>query len=375
MHKKQRLWLAIAISSFSLPAGAVSLTAEIAPGYDNNPFRLADSFDPDSGWFADTNFKLEHKTDKVRLRAQLDNRAYEGDVDDADIFTGKLDARYKTRYKIGDKKTTSHVTVEYKNRDKTYVARSTGQVGTFSGEDIGDRYDYESWSLEAKTSVYFTRALNVGLQLDLLDKDYEDYDIAGLSNLDYDQIELTNDWSYRIDKQSKFLFELNFAKRDFDDKREKDLLGNTIAGTNLEYDYRGFAIGYERDITEHTEFEVEYAYEERRDSGDGYYDIDYSTLSAKLRYQPDDALRVTADISYRDREYINSDVFDENDEAEPSTDGYTFRLDMDKKLAFAKDFPTSLIAGFRYDDYDSNDSAYEYDRSQLYAGVKVKFGK
>ena len=374
--QKNRLWLAVAISTYSMTATAVNLTAEIAPGYDDNPTKLADSFDPDGGLFLDTKVKLEHKEDKIRLRGQLDNRAYEGKVDDADVFVGKLDARYKTKYEIAGKKATSHLMVDYKHRDKTYVSRSTGQIGTFSGNDIRDRYDYDAWGLEAKTTVNLTKALKTSLQLDFLDKDYEDYNSPGLSNFDYDQIGLNNDWSYKIDKNSKLAFELSIANREFDDKREKDLLGNTIAGTNLEYDYFAFLIGYERDISDKLEASLKYTYEERRDSGEGYYDTDYSTVLAKLRYKADDTLKITGSISYQDKDYINGSVFDEvDDDGEPSRDGYTLKLNVDKKLAIATDYPTSLIAGIRYDDYGSNDPAYEYDRSQLYAGIKMEFGQ
>lgn len=373
--QKNHLWLVIAISAYSVSAIAVDLTAEIAPGYDDNPFRLADSFGPDSGLFLNTKVKLEHKADKIRLRGMIDNRAYEGSVDDADTFTAKLDGRYKTKYELFGKKATSYVKARYTHKDKTYVARSTGLVATDSGNDISDRYDYDSWKVDAKTTVSLTKALMVGLQLEYKKKDYEDYNISGLSNLDYEQIGLTNDWEYKIDKQSQFLLALNVAKRDFDNKREKDLLGNKIAGTDLEYDYWSITAAYERDLTKNLEASLQYAYEERRGSGDGYYDIDYSRASAKLRYKADDSLKITGGIAYQDREYLNNSAFDENDEASPSTEGYTVNLGMEKSLAFANDFPTSAIAGIRYDDYDSIDPVYEYERTQVYAGIKISFGQ
>jgi len=369
------IWLAIAISTYSMNISAVDLTAAIAPGYDDNPFKLSDSLDPDGGWFLDTKVKLEHKADKLRLRAQLKSRAYEGDLDDADTFAAKIDGRYKTKYKLAEKDATSHLKLEYKHHDKTYVSRTTGVIGTDSGSDIPDRYDYNAWKLEAKTAVNVTEALTVGLQLDYREKDYEDYGFLGLSNRDYDQIGLTNDWVYKIDKKSKINLGLNIKNRDFDDKREKDLSGDDIAGTDLEYDYWSITMGYALDITKNLEARLKYAYEEKRDSGEGYYDTDYSRLSANLHYKVDDSLRVTGGITYQDRDYLNDSVVDENDEASPSTEGYTLNIGLDKKLASISDFPTSLFAGVKYDTYDSNDSVYEYDRSQVYVGIKVGFGQ
>lgn len=371
---KKSFWLVLAISAYSVNAVAVELTAEIIPGYDDNPYRLADNLNPDSSLFLDTEIKLEHKTDKIRLRAKVANRVHDG-ADDADSSTAKLDGRYKVKYELAGKKTVSHVNIEYKYNDKTYVARSTGQVGTDSGNDISDRYDYDSWKVEVKTAVSLNKVLKVGLQLDYKIKDYEDYNIAGLSDLDYEQFGLTNDWKYKIDKQSKFGLALNVARRDFDNKREKDLLGNKIAGTDLEYDYWSITTDYERDITKKLEAALLYSYEERRGNGDGYYDTDYSRVFAKLNYKVDDALKITGGITYQDREYLNTSTFDENDEASPSTEGYTINVGVEKGVMPASDFPTSIIAGIRYDDYDSNNSAYEYDRSQVYAGLKIGFGQ
>jgi len=373
--KQNRLWLAIVISASSMSAAAVELTAEIAPGYDDNPFRLADSLDSDSSWFVNTKVQLEHKTDKIRLRGRFENRTYEGASDDADTLGAKLDGRYKTKYELAGKQATSYVKIKYTHHDKTYVARSTGLVATDSGNDISDRYNYDAWAVDAKTTVSLNDALNVGLQLKYKNKDYEDYNIVGLSNLDYEQVGLTNDWQYTIDKQSQFGIALNVSRRDFDDKREKDLLGNKIAGTDLQYDYWSIATMYERDITKNLKASLLYAYEERRGSGDGYYDVDDSRASAKLGYKADDSLKITGKVTYQDREYINSSVFDENDEASPSTESYTIDLGMEKDLSSASDFPTSLVAGIRYDNYDSINSLYEYERTQVYAGIKIGFGQ
>jgi len=364
----------LVISAYSATTLAVELTAEIIPGYDDNPYRLADNLNPDSSLFLDTKIKLEHKVDKIRLRAKVTNRVHDG-VDDADSLTTKLDARYKTKYELAGKDAVSQVNIEYKYKDKTYVARSTGLVGTDSGLDISDRYDYDSWKIGAKAMVSLNKALKVGLELDYIIKDYEDYNIAGLTDLDYDQIGLTNDWQYKIDKQSQFGLALNVSRRDFDNKREKDLLGNKISGTDLEYDYWSITTKYDRDITKKLESKLLYSYEQRRGSGDGYYDTDYSRVSGKLSYKADDTLKITGGITYQDREYLNTSNFDENDDASPSTEGYTVNLGLEKDVMQAKDFPTSIVAGIRYDDYDSNNSSYEYDRSQVYAGVKIGFGQ
>ncbi|MBV1875896.1 MAG: hypothetical protein KUG50_04645, partial [Cycloclasticus sp.] len=117
-------------------AHAFEIKGEISPGYDSNPYRLSDSLDDGEAWFVDTNVFANQKFGNFKLSGALKNRAHEGSFNNADVFTGKLKGRYKSKYRVMGKKLTSSATLETGFKDKTYVSRTTGKVGVFSGQKI-----------------------------------------------------------------------------------------------------------------------------------------------------------------------------------------------------------------------------------------------
>lgn len=363
--------IALITACISTPSMAFELDLELSPGYDDNPFKLADHLHPDGGWYTDVEVKAKQQFEDFRIRGKVAHRAYENNLDDADETTVTLDARYKKNYTISGKKAFSHLIVSYKDKNKTYVQRSTGQVGTFSGSRIENRYDYDAWGAEAKTAVYFTDALRIGLEVNYLNKDYNDPNVVGLSNLDYDQVTFSNDWNYEITDNDDVEIVVEYARREYDDKREKDLSGSSIAGTDLEYDYYSGAIGYEHKFSSDFSMELKASYEERRDSGEGYYDTDEFKLGAEINYTISPSLELAAGVTYRDKDYVNEPVSDEVDDVHPSTDGYTYKLHLEKDLGKVVEYPVAAFFGVQYDDYDSEDPNYEYDRMRAFAGVEI----
>jgi len=108
-------------------------------------------------------------------------------------------SKLEARYKISDNRTTSYFTIDYANRDKTYTSHSTGLPSTFSSRSITDRYDYSRLGIKAKTIIYLDKKLKTDITLAIQNRDYEDYNISGLSDFDYQQIDLSNGWSYKKD--------------------------------------------------------------------------------------------------------------------------------------------------------------------------------
>lgn len=79
-------------------------------------------------------------------------------------------------------------------------------------------------------------------------------------------------------------------------------------------------------------------------------------------------------MTYQDLEYDNGTTVDEDDEVLPGKDGYTIKLHLEKDLGSIQSVPIALFAGVRYDDYDSDDALYEYDRVQVFTGIEASFG-
>ena len=363
------------LASLSTSSYALKIDAEISPGYDDNPFKLTDSLNPEGGWYVDTELKAKQYIGDFRFRGALTNRSYENSLDDGDASTVKLDGRYKKKYEIAGKKAFSHVIVKYANKNKTYIRRSTGDVGTFSGQEIENRYDYYSWAGEAKRAVYLTKQLRAGLEINYLNKDYHDPRFSSLSNLDYDQFEISNYWTYKASDLSKFEFVISAAKREFDDKREKTLAGDNVAGTNLEYDLYSSSLSHKYKVTPQLTSELKLKYKDRSDSGAGFYDTEEYKISAGLNYEINKGLNLAINASYLDREYDHEQIVDEDDDVHPGKDGYSISAHIEKDLNPIRTLPLALFAGIQYDDFDSNDPVYEYDRVQVFAGVEMRFSK
>ncbi|MFC1602845.1 hypothetical protein ACFL3U_04710 [Pseudomonadota bacterium] len=371
--RKSNLFGSIILAATAVNASALEIDAALSSGYDSNPFKLTDRLDPDGGWFAGTKIKATQKIGDFRLRGSIDGRAFEGNLNEADNSTLKLEGRYLKNYTLLSKKATSYVKLQYTNKDKTYVKRSTGEVATSSGQKIKDRYDYKNWKGVLKTSVNLTGSIKTGIELSHLERSYDDPNIASLSNLDYDQSELTNSWQFDQNKQSTLQLSLNIAQRVYDNKREKTLLGSSIAGTDLEYDYYSVSVAHKYKFSSNLKTKLALEYKERRDSGTGYYDTDEYKVSARIKYKIQKGLKLTAKALYHDLSYVNDLSADEDDENLPGKDGYTLTIQIDKKLKAIKSLPINLFANIKYDDYDSNDTIYSYDRVQLFAGIEIAF--
>lgn len=136
---------ALILATITSHSYAIELDADIALGYDDNPLKLADHFNPNGGWFVDSEFKAKQEFGQFRFRGAVTNRTYENSLDDADFTMVKLDGKYKQRYMISGKKAYSLFIIKYANKNKTYVQRSTGEVATFSGQNNENRYDYDTW--------------------------------------------------------------------------------------------------------------------------------------------------------------------------------------------------------------------------------------
>jgi len=370
---KKGLVLGAFIASLAGGAVAVEIKGVVAPGYDSNPYRLSDDLDSGDTWFVDTNVFVKQRLGNVTLKGSVKNRAHEGSFRDADILTGKLKGQYKTKYILMGKGVTSKLGMESGFKDKTYVSRTTGQVGLSGGEKIEDRYDYAYWKLGASSAIKLTKKLKSALGVSYNNKSYDDLNVMGLSKLDYEQTGLLNTWSYRQSKKSKFKLALGISEREYDNKRQKSKSGVLIAGSDLKYYYHHVALSHKHALTPKLKAELGMKYEQRSDNGSGYYDTDKLIYSAAAFYKIRPTTTLFAKYSYEDYEYKNGVTTDENDADLPGRQGYGVKLGVEKDLNKLINFPAHGFMGVRIDNYDSNDPFYEYDRYQVFAGIKLSF--
>lgn len=370
---KFKLLPVFALYAINSAAHAVELAVQSAVGHDSNPFTLADTFDPDSSTFVENKLAFRQEFNDLRFSVRVTDRRYDRADSRADHTSWKTDARYKQSYRLWGNKTRSSIAVGFGAKDKTYVSHSTGNIGQFGGLEIGDRYDYTQWFVKTKTRMKLNKSVKTTLTLKYNNKDYEDYAIQGLSNLDYTQYSLSNAWAYSFDKANSLSSEMSYEKRTYDDKRQKETGGLIIDNSDLAYSSFGLEVGFEHKFSKALSFGLAFAYKEREDNGAGYYDKKDKRVSADLDYASRMGLELGLALGYRDTAYVNSNAFDPNNDGEPSKHGYFVAIETNKTLKKWAGKP-SVFAKIKYDDYDSDQANYEYDRLQAQLGLALKFG-
>ena len=258
------LMMALSNNGFSL-----TLNSNLSSGYDSNPSTLTDKLNPEAATFARIRATVSQKiTSNIKTKISVNSRRYSSDGENADTSRSKFSLKYKD--KIGEKmKSTLTLSANIGTFDKTYVSHTTGNIGTFGGQDLSDRYDYQWWSTSGSLSKKITRRLTANFGSKMLVRDYEDYDISGLSNFDYRQLTFSTRWRYRFSKSHRSILDLGLSKREYDDKRELTLIGTTIENSDLMYTHQNLSLSHRYRVTRYLTIEGTASYFSQQDSGQG----------------------------------------------------------------------------------------------------------
>ncbi len=359
----------------SIPATFAAPKIDAAVGHDDNPFRLADSFNPESGTYLDLGLRWKDKLDtglyydlNASGRMFVDEQK-NGDLDNANNVRAKFHLGYEHKFKIFDRSTKAYVEAGYGISDKTYVSRLSGLIGKTGSTEIPDRYDYQFGEAVTGFTMRLNKKLRLGMYLEAHTRGYEDYTSVGLSNLDYTQYGIGTELRYRFGKANRLYAGLEQFRRDFDDKRQRTTTGSSITGTDLRYDISRLKFNYYFRPTDDFRVTFSSSYELRDDNGSGYYDYEQYRGTLLFRYAISEATAIRASVSYKELDYTaRNQLTDLEDEDYSQEDGFTYRLTYQYDLPTSEDI--SLYASYRLDKIDSNTAEYVYDRQQVELGVK-----
>ena len=297
---------------------------------------------------------------------------YYPDDDRADWSRNEIDLGFRDRFEVNDKKFSYELSADWIDRDKNYVSRTTGEDATFGGESIVDRYDYQQLNLNAGISYRTEAKHRLRARYQLRDKDYEDYSIPGLSDFDYEHDRYRFDVEFRLADEHRVSLEYGDRKREYEDRRVEDLDGNEIPGTDLEYDYTEYALGYLYRPDKDFYFNIEISFSDREDNGVGYNDSSYDSVYLSWRKRINETDEIRASLTYSIFEYDNRSFSDSAlvEEDAFDNDGYLLKFDYKRKLREHGDDNLTLIYELQLDDYDSSDSRYRYDRLIFSLGLR-----
>ncbi|MGB0370954.1 MAG: transporter [Opitutales bacterium] len=375
------LSLAIAIATESVAIGdGWESESEIstALGYDSNPFQLNDGYD--NAFFTEIEAEqtFTHTVGKeAAIELSLDGRGlfYESDASDSNRWNINPSLKLISgEYDWSGGELDSDIEVSAVYRDSTFTSRRTGEEAASRGTLVGDRYD--SWTYDAIFGLRYRKDRKWYLYWDngYRYKNYtEDYAALGLDRLDYHEFE--SDFRIRYRATDKFTLsgDLELHHRSYVDRRIKDLSGDRIAGSDLEYDsiMVGAQIAYE--INDLWQISVGISHDQRSDNGDGYSDKTTEDYYVEIEYEKG-PLEAAFEAEYVDRSFDNGEIdADGIDEPERSKEAWQFSFDIEYSLDLFESAESTLFAQIENELVDNTSETLTYDRTVALVGIVFEF--
>ena len=346
----------------------VEVSLQSTPGFDSNPLRLNEDLLPEGAMFSENRLTLDHKIgDALSIKFRAQATSFEEKLRDANRES--LSSRFI--YRIDPSKSS---TVKFSGSmglsDKTYVSRSTGQIAQFSGQDIGDRYDYNWQGLELDYRFRLNKIHRFDVEVILQSRDYHDYTNLGLSNRDYTQFELASSWRYKITKEWTVKNSFEYQFRDYLDREALDLGGNSIANSQLAYQYQGVSSELIWKVTKEHRVFAKFSYIDKSDNASGYYDTESLRFNAEWVWSPNKTDKIRVRWRYSDLKSSSTPLEDELDDTDGlDTVGSTLTLQGQKALWNVAGGRVSVLGRFQSYSYDAQQSIYTYDRNKFYLGL------
>ncbi|WDE03480.1 hypothetical protein SG34_019055 [Thalassomonas viridans] len=369
--------LVVVAQSLVIPAAYSAVELSLGAGTDNNAFRLADKFDPESGRFYKTTFSYSDRFDNgVYVNLKATQTSFESKLDYADSDRQNLKLGFRHTF---DNSNRFNFAVSGSNYDKTYISRTTGKVGTSGGKEIEDRYDNRWWRLQSDYTFNLSDKHSLNLFAELLDKNYEEVEGSdSLSNLDYRQLGTGGRWFYKPAKGWRLETSFRYRDREYDDKRARDDQGKSIENSDLSYDYYRFLFSGMWSINRQHRLVLRAYREDLNDNYSGYYDRETTNVSLSWRYRWDKNNTLNTRLQYIDYRNANDLSQDEGELDEDENDsvdnhGTVFTIDYQRLLWKNKDYKVNGYVKTSWYNYDAPRDIYQYQRSIVELGVSVKF--
>lgn len=370
---RRALVLALVMSPLLVAASdKESFNATAVYGLDTNPHQLSSDLSPVEQNFVAAEVKLRTNFFKTIYVSAKANKSVYSDDARADEFSGSANLALKSDFKIFKRKFKYKISANYRTKDKTYVSKTSGLVATFGGESIADRYDSDQNNYLAELSYKPYNYLKLETSYRVKDKSYEEFEIVGLSNLDYSHEEFRLGMEYKASDVGKFFLNVGLRQREYLDKRAKDLDGVDILDTDLIYDYHTVNIGYIYRPGKDIRWKYAYQYEDRSDNGSGYFDANSGFLSIAGKYRLGDYHFLNSRVKYSRFSFINQlDPGEELlDEEAKEKQGVSLMVGYEWIVATLFDSNFAVYLELEYSNFANTNDVYAYDRSMASAGIR-----
>ena len=361
----------LSISSKASENNVINLTGVY--GFDSNPHHLPETSNniQEEYWKAsmliDSNYD-----DRFFFTANVNRSQFVVD-ERADTFDASGEIRVDSGFGFEDIDFAFEFAYGFETLDKTYVSQYTGFIGTFAGESIADRYDFDETNYQAKLKYNPYRTLEVALTYTSYYRVYSELEIAGLTNLNNDRIVYQLGLEYLASDKGRFFFNAEYAKTTYEERLSRDLQATIIANDLLILEMYDVNIGYIYDPEKGIHWEYKYNYQNHRDSSSGYYNGVQGFISMTGKYAINDYHHIYGTLGYYKFSFKNQDNLILNPREEDAKERYGTGIKLSYEWIVATLFKTNLAAyaDIGYAKYINKDIIFSYQ--QTYAGIGIRW--
>ncbi|MFQ5465754.1 MAG: hypothetical protein ACE5EI_07490 [Thermodesulfobacteriota bacterium] len=363
----------------------LELSVEAGLGYDSNAYLAPDVSYVDlaatgtptvsprkqSGIFIPLGLDIDYRyamspTSDIIMAYDFYGRAYlDADLDNANEYKNKV--RVGPEFTLsgeGRRRSTLYFGAFGRFNNEVYFDRDDGlKKSSSTGVDISSRYNFAGIGGEAE---YRNRLHKVRYKV-FARFEFRDYeDPVVVSQYDHTYYAIGGKLNFKLADPTKLFLGYKYFVRDYDDRPSRDATGTALTSNpRLEYAYHDFDITLRHRFGKKLVSYLDYSFTLRDDRFVGYNDYSKHKFRVRGIYKASHRLRLraTADIWVRD--YDNAFAFDDPTGGGKRYDG----LGIDLKGEYAITGRLKAWVDVEYDNQNSTDKRYDYDRSQTMAGL------
>ena len=381
-HLKFRAVLLVVATTLSLPSVyGHDLEIEFLLGADSNPNELQPRFEyiNTAVPYGKSRIELSHMPVRTGFYYELEAKSslYQDEPTaisnpkHGEETTAHADLGFKWRPRMKYGRARYKFELNYNARDTTFVDNSTGDIATFGGEEIPDRFDASWAGASISGEIPISEEANFVFDLDAKDKQYESYETLGLSNLDYLQYNLEMGFEKWIWPRTELITLISAGAREYVDKRTRDDQGAIVANSNLEYTFLGVDNSLEYSITDRWKWKLGFEVNQRKDNEDGYYDTSAAEVFTRLQYRNGKYVKFVFNAAYVKRRYDNIDqVLNITEEEMRDREGFRIKGEFVRNMYEWTRVPFDLVFGFEAVSYENSNPDFTYDRGEVYFGAR-----
>jgi len=342
-------------------------------GFDSNPHHLPDSQNVIQEEYWKSSVLINSNYNEIFFFSADVNKSQFVIDERADTFDAFAELKVDSNFGFEDFDLAYELAYAFATLDKTYVSQYTSFIGTFNGQSIADRYDFDETIYQAKLKYTPYRTLEYALTYTYSNRVYQELEIAGLTNLDNKTVVYLLGMEYLSSEKGRFFFNGEFSETLYEERLSRDLLAVTIVDDLLELQMVDVNIGYIYEPEKGIHWEYKYNYQNHRDKSSGYYNGVQGFISMTGKYAINDFHHIYGTLGYYKFSFKNQDNLILNPLEEDAKERHGTDIKLSYEWIIATLFKSNLAAyaDVGYTKYINKDFVYSYQ--QAYASIGIRW--